>query len=85
MHSSPEPCSCSCSYLQALGWYSSQGWHMRRITQAEADADELLTNYVGTPVAVERCPAYDAVAARAHAARQAEQAAQTNRPGRLRA
>ncbi len=79
-----DPCSCSC--WMPAGWYSSGGWHLRRITQEEADADWMLKNYVGTPVAVEPCPAYQAVAQKSFAAERAKQAAETSgRVGRLRA
>lgn len=81
-----DPCSCSC--WMPAGWYSSGGWHLRRITAEEIQGREdgwMLTNYIGTPIAVEQCPAYQAVAQKQFAAKRAEDAATTTRAGRLRA
>lgn len=81
--------SSSCSCWLPAGWYGSGGWHMRPVTEQDAAAlGELswtLKNYIGTPLAVEQCPLYQAAALKAHAAKQTEAAASATRPGRLRA
>ncbi len=79
-----EPSSCACWLPD--GMYGQAGWHFRLITEADAKADRFLKHYIGTPIAVEPCPAYMAVLRREHAARQTEAAADGfARPGRLRA
>ena len=82
--------SSSCGCWLPAGWYGSGGWHLRTITQEDVESrgEEgwVLKNYVGTPVAVEPCPAYRAVAQKQWNEGQAKRAAETvARPGRLRA